>query len=267
MKYILQAITYIVILLLFGMLGIVLVKGFPVLSIEFLTTAPSDGMTAGGIFPCIVGTILLLITTALISFPLGILAGIYNAEYSSNKIKQIFALLQNTLSGVPSIVFGLFGMAFFVNAGLGESIIAGSLTLSLLTLPLIERLTEEAILQVDVGLREASLALGASKLTTIVKVILPAAMPNIITGLILSISRVSGETAPIMFTVAAYFLPRLPDSIFSQVMVLPYHLYVLATSGTGENAMDMAYGTALVLIILVVVLNIIANFVRKKAIR
>lgn len=174
--------------------------------------------------------------------------------------------MTNNLAGIPSIVFGLFGMAFFVNRlKFGDSILAGSLTLGIMALPVIIRTTEEALKSVEDSLRIASYALGATKLQTIRKIVLPVAFPNIITGLILSISRVSGETAPILFTVAAYFLPKLPTSIFDQVMALPYHLYVLATSGTNiEESRPMAYGTALVLITIVLIFNLIANAIRKS---
>jgi phosphate transport system permease protein len=173
--------------------------------------------------------------------------------------------MTSNLAGVPSIVFGLFGMALFVNKlGFGDSILAGSLTLGLLALPVIIRTTEEALKAIDKSYREASYALGASKLQTIRRVTLPMALPNIITGVILSIGRVSGETAPILFTVAAYFLPKLPNSIFDQVMALPYHLYVISTSGTNINeSRGMAYGTAVVLILIVLILNIIANIIRR----
>ena len=174
--------------------------------------------------------------------------------------------MTDNLAGVPSIVFGLFGMAFFVNRlKFGDSILAGSLTLALMVLPVIIRTTEEALKSVDDSLRIGSYALGASKLQTIRKVILPVAFPNILTGLILSMGRVSGETAPILFTVAAYFLPRLPHSIFDQVMALPYHLYVLATSGTNmEKSRPMAYGTAFVLVAMVLIFNLIANAIRRR---
>ena len=173
--------------------------------------------------------------------------------------------MTSNLAGIPSIVFGLFGMALFVNRfGFGDSIIAGSLTLGLMVLPVIIRTTEEALKAVNDTFRHASIALGASKWQTTRRVVLPIAFPNIITGVILSIGRVSGETAPILFTVAAYFLPRLPHSIFDQVMALPYHLYVIITSGTNiEESRPMAYGTALVLITIVLIMNLIANAFRR----
>jgi len=202
----------------------------------------------------------------LFAFPIGVLSGIYMNEYlKENWYKKIIRSMTNNLSGIPSIVFGLFGMALFVNTlKFGDSILAGSLTLSLLVLPVIIRTTEEALKAVDNTLRIGSYAMGASKIQTIRKVVLPIAWPNIITGLILSMGRVSGETAPILFTVAAYFLPKLPHSIFDQVMALPYHLYVLTTSGTNmEAARPMAYGTAFVLIAIVLLLNLLANALRK----
>lgn len=257
--------SYSVVAILVVILGFIIIKGAGVISWDFLTEAPADGMTAGGIFPAIVGTFYLIAGSSLVSFPIGIMSGIYMNEYATNgKLIRFIRIMTNNLSGVPSVVFGLFGMALFVNAfGFGDSIIAGSLTLALLSLPLIIRTTEEALKAVDDSFRHGSLALGATKLQTIRRVVLPMAFPNIITGLILSIGRVSGETAPILFTVAAYFLPQLPHSIFDQCMALPYHLYVISTSGTDiEASRGMAYGTALVLIAIVLAVNLIANAMR-----
>lgn len=250
---------------LFWILGFIIVKGIGVISWEFLTGMPRDGMTAGGILPAIVGTLCLTLGSIVIAFPLGILSGIYISEYTrDNWLVKLIRIMTNNLSGVPSIVFGLFGMALFVNTlGFGDSIIAGSFTLALLVLPIVIRTTEEALRRIDNSYRLGSLALGATKLQTIRRVLLPMAMPNIITGLILSVGRVSGETAPILFTAVAYFLPKLPSSIFDQVMALPYHLYVIATSGTDlEATRPMAYGTALVLIAIVLVINLAANGLR-----
>ena len=251
---------------LFWILGFIIVKGIGVISWEFLTGMPRDGMTAGGILPAIVGTLCLTLGSIVIAFPLGILSGIYISEYMRyNWLVKLIRIMTNNLSGVPSIVFGLFGMALFVNTlGFGDSIIAGSFTLALLVLPIVIRTTEEALRRIDNSYRLGSLALGATKLQTIRRVLLPMAMPNIITGLILSVGRVSGETAPILFTAVAYFLPKLPSSIFDQVMALPYHLYVIATSGTDlEATRPMAYGTALVLIAIVLVINLAANGLRR----
>lgn len=254
--------SYLVVAILFVILGFIIIKGGSVISWDFLTKAPEEGMTKGGIFPAIVGTFYLIVGSSIISFPIGIMSGIYMNEYATNgKVVRFIRIMTNNLSGVPSVVFGLFGMSLFVNAlGWGDSIIAGSFTLALMSLPLIIRTTEEALKSIDDSFRHGSLALGATKLQTIRRVVLPMAFPNIITGLILSVGRVSGETAPILFTVAAYFLPQLPGSIFDQCMALPYHLYVISTSGTDiEASRGMAYGTALVLIAIVLVVNLLAN--------
>jgi phosphate transport system permease protein len=259
-------ISLVVVGILFVILGFIMVRGASVINWEFLTGMPEDGMTKGGILPAIVGTGCLILGSTVFAFPVGVLSGIYMNEYlTDNWFRRFIDFMTNNLAGVPSIVFGLFGMALFVNyLGFGDSILAGSMTLGLLTLPVIIRTTEEALKSVDDSLRSGSLALGATKLQTIRRVVLPVAFPNIITGLILSIGRVSGETAPILFTVAAYFLPNLPHSIYDQVMALPYHLYVLATSGTNmEEARPMAYGTAFVLIMIVLLVNLMANYLRK----
>ena len=253
--------------LLFWILGFIVYNGLGVISWEFLTTAPTEGMTSGGIFPALVGTVCLVAGSMLFAFPLGVMSAIYTSEYAGNGwIVRFIRIMTNNLSSIPSIVFGLFGMALFVNTlGFGDSILAGSLTLGLLVLPLVIRTTEEALKAVPFSYRSGSMALGASKLQTIFRVVLPTAFPNITTGLILSIGRVSGETAPILFTVAAYFLPKLPSSIFDQVMALPYHLYVVATSGTDINASrPIAYGTALVLIGIVLIMNISASLLRRR---
>lgn len=259
--------SFVVVAILVFILGFIVVRGVGVISWGFLTEMPKDGMTKGGIFPAIVGTACLVAGSMIFAFPVGVLSGIYIQEYLSEKwLKKFLRMMTNNLAGVPSIVFGLFGMTLFVNyLGFGDSILAGSLTLGLLALPVVIRLTEEALKAVPDGLRLGSYALGASKIQTIQKVVLPVAFPNILTGLILSIGRVSGETAPILFTVAAYFLPRLPESIHDQVMALPYHLYVLATSGTNmEETRPMAYGTALVLVSIVLIINISASLLRRR---
>lgn len=264
--WIFRILGLIVVGILFWILGFIVYNGIGAISWEFLTSAPAEGMTAGGIFPAIVGTFCLIIGSMVVAFPLGIMSAIYTTEYAGNgKIVRFIRIMTNNLGGIPSIIFGLFGMALFVNAlGWGDSIIAGSFTLGLLVLPLVIRTTEEALKAIPDSFRTGSLALGATKLQTIRRVILPMAFPNITTGLILSIGRVSGETAPILFTVAAYFLPKLPTGIFDQVMALPYHLYVISTSGTDlEGARPMAYGTALVLIAIVLLMNLLASFLRR----
>lgn len=264
--WIFRILSVLVIGVLFWILEFIFVRGWHMLSWDFLTKMPEDGMTKGGIYPAIIGTLCLVAGSMIFAFPIGVLAGIYIHEYTNDSwFKRFMKLMTNNLAGIPSIVFGLFGMALFVKTlNFGDSILAGSLTLGLLALPVVIRVTEEALLAVDDSFRQGSLALGATKLQTIRKVVLPIAMPNILTGLILSIGRVSGETAPILFTVAAYFLPKLPTSIFDQVMALPYHLYVISTSGTKvEESRDMAYGTALVLVLFVLILNLLANALRR----
>ena len=261
-----RLVSFMVVAILFIILGFIFIRGISVINWEFLTSMPKDGMTKGGILPAIVGTFCLILGSMIFAFPVGVMSGVYINEYlKDSPLKRFMRSMTNNLAGVPSIVFGLFGMSLFVNTlKFGDSLIAGSLTLGLMVLPVIIRTTEEALLSVDDSLRIGSYALGASKLQTIRKVVLPVAFPNILTGLILSISRVSGETAPILFTVAAYFLPKLPTSVFDQVMALPYHLYVLTTSGTNmEESRPMAYGTALVLIFIVLIVNLLANAMRR----
>lgn len=258
--------SYAIVALLFVILAFIVINGIGVISWEFITEMPKNGMTEGGIFPAIVGTVCLVLVSMVFAFPVGVLAAIYMNEYVKDGwLKKIIKQMTNNLAGVPSIVFGLFGMSLFVNKmGFGDSILAGGLTLGLLVLPIVIRTTEESLKAVDDTFRQASFGLGASKWETTSKIVFPIAFPNIITGLILSIGRVSGETAPILFTVAAYFLPKLPTSIFDQAMALPYHLYVISTSGTNiEASRAMAYGTALVLIIIVLISNLLANALRK----
>jgi phosphate transport system permease protein len=253
--------------LLFWILGFIVYHGAGVISWSFLSTPPTEGMTAGGILPAIVGTLCLVAGSMVVAFPLGVLSAIYTTEYAGHrKMVKFIRVMTNNLSSVPSIIFGLFGMALFVNfLGFGDSILAGSLTLGLLVLPLVIRTTEEALKAIPDSFRTGSLALGASRWQTVWRVTLPMAFPNIITGLILAIGRVSGETAPILFTVAAYFLPKLPSGLFDQVMALPYHLYVIATSGTQlEATRPIAYGTALVLIIIVLLMNLLASLLRRR---
>jgi phosphate transport system permease protein len=260
------ALGYLIVAILVAILSFIIFKGFKAISWNFISQMPEEGMTKGGIYPAIIGTLYLVLGSMLFAFPVGVMAAIYMNEYvKEGFVKKFIRLMTNNLSGVPSIVFGLFGMALFVNKlGFGDSILAGSLTLGLLALPVVIRTTEEALKAVDDTFRQASYGLGASKWQTIRSVVLPIAFPNIITGLILSIGRVSGETAPILFTVAAYFLPKIPTSIFDQAMALPYHLYVISTSGTNiEESRPIAYGTALVLVIIVLMCNLLANGLRK----
>lgn len=264
--WILRILSYSVVAILFVILSFIIYKGASAISWDFITKMPEEGMTKGGIYPAIIGTLCLVLGSMIFAFPVGVLAAIYMHEYvKEGLVKKLIQQMTNNLAGVPSIVFGLFGMSLFVNKlGFGDSILAGSLTLGLLALPVVIRTTEEALKAVDDTFRHASLGLGATKWQTTSKVVLPIAFPNIITGLILAIGRVSGETAPILFTVATYFLPKLPSSIFDQVMALPYHLYVISTSGTDiEASRPLAYGTALVLIIIVLIANLLANALRR----
>ncbi len=242
-------------------------NGLPALSWEFLTEPPKRMMTEGGIWPCILGTFLLSLGAICISFPLGVASAIYLHEYAGRTtFARYIRLGVNNLAGVPSVVFGLFGLAFFVTfMGMGVSLLAGILTLAVLSLPVIIGTAEEALRTVPDTYREASLALGATKWQTISRVVLPAATPGMLTGAILGISRAAGETAAIMFTAAVFYTPKDPDSIFSSVMALPYHMYVLATAGTEiEKTRPLQYGTALVLILLVLGMNLVAIYMRDR---
>ena len=223
-------------------------------------------MTQGGIYPAIVGTLLLIIGSMSVALPMGIMTAIYLIEYAENNlITWPIEMAISNLAGTPSVVFGLFGLALFVKYfGFGPSILSASLTLSLLILPVIVRSSEEALLAVPNEYRESSLALGISKWQTIRHVVIPSAIPGMVTGSILSIGRIAGETAPILLTGVAYFLPKLPESIYSQFMALPYHLFVLATAGTNvAKTRSIQYGTALVLLIIVLILNTIAVLIRR----
>lgn len=247
-------------------LAYIIYNGYSAISVEFLTEMPRMRMTQGGIYPAIVGTVLLIIGSMAVALPMGIMAAIYLNEYAGeNRTIWLIEMAINNLAGTPSVVFGLFGLALFVKYfGFGSSLLSASLTLSLLIIPVIIRSSQEALITVPKEYRDSSLALGISKWQTIRHVVLPAAIPGIVTGAILSIGRVAGETAPILLTGAAYFLPRLPDSISSQFMALPYHLFVLATSGTSiTQTRPLQYGTALVLLIIVLGLNVIAVLIRR----
>jgi len=252
-------------------LGLIFVRGICAISWDFLTTAPRMGMRQGGIYPVIIGTLLLTVGTALFMLPIGIGAGVYLSEYApKGRSTRLIRLAIANMAGVPSIVYGLFGLAVFVmTAGLGASIVAGSLTLACLSLPVVITATEEALQQVPSDLRHASLAVGASRLRTIGKVILPAAAPGIVTGSILALSRAAGETAPIIFTAAAFSLPQLPNSPLSKVMALPYHIYVLATQ-IPRRPDDIIWGTAFVLVFGIGIVNASAAMwrsARRKRIR
>jgi len=259
--------TLIVISSLFLILGYIFYKGYSAISWEFISEMPKNEMTKGGIFPAIVGTFYLMIGSSAISIPVGVITAIYLTEYAKNpRIVKIIRLGINNLAGVPSVVFGLFGLSLFVIfLGFGTSIVAGSLTLGLLNLPVIIRSTEEALHVVPGTYREASLSLGATKWQTIYKVILPNALPGIMTGIMLSLGRAAGETAPVMFTAAAFYTPDLPVSVFNEIMALPYHIYVMATAGTHIQATrHLQYGTAIVLITLVLILNMTGLILRYR---
>ena len=243
------------------------VRGWRAINWTFLTQPPIDSMTKGGILPCIVGTLCLSMGAILVALPIGVASAIYLNEYARpGRVLRVIRLGINNLAGVPSIVFGLFGLALFVVLlGFGVSILSGALTLGAMTLPVIIGASEEALRAVPDTYREASLGLGASKWQTIYRVVLPAALPGILTGAILGISRAAGETAPIMFTAAVFYSPSLPSSIFDEIMALPYHIYVLATAGTEiEATRHLQYGTALVLIVLVLGLNLVAIVYRAR---
>lgn len=264
---IIRVMAFSVIIFLFFMLGYIIKSGFSALSFEFLTSFPEDSMSKGGIFPAILGTLYLILGSSLVSIPIGIITAIYLTEYASNaKVVKIIRLGVSNLAGVPSVVFGLFGLSLFVIFfKFGTSILAGSLTLGILNLPVIIRSTEEALMTVPRTFREASLSLGATRLQTIFRIVLPGALPGILTGVMLSLGRAAGETAPIMFTAAAYSTPDLPASIFHEVMALPYHIFVMATAGTKIlETRHIQYGTAIILIFLVLVLNMTGLILRYR---
>ena len=253
------------ILSLGGLLTYIFIHGYQAITWEFLTQPPRDSMTKGGIMPAILGTLYLTLGAVCVSLPLGIVSAIYLTEYAEQgRIIRLIRVGVNCLAGVPSVVFGLFGLGFFVVfLQFGSCILSGALTLGILILPTIIGATEEALKAVPQTFREASLALGVSKWLTIWKVVLPSALPGILTGSILGIGRAAGETAPIMFTAAAFFTAKLPGSIFDEVMALPYHIYVLATAGTFiEQTRPLQYGTVLVLVFLVLGINLFAIVIR-----
>lgn len=255
--------TMVVIVPIIYLIGLIIIKGLPAINWEFVFSMPRNGMREGGIFPAIVGTIYLVLGTAAYSIPLGVLAAVYLNEYAPrNTMTRIIEIAIINLAGVPSIVYGLFGLGLFVSL-FGVSIIAGSLTLSIMSLPTIITATREALNTVPNSFREASFSLGASRWQTVRHVVLPNSIPGIITGIILGLSRAAGETAPILFTVAAFYLPRLPRSVYDQAMSLPYHIYILSTQV--PNVSDkIKYGTILVLVGLIFIMNITASYFRKK---
>jgi len=244
---------------------IIIQKGLPAINWQFLSDIPRQGMRAGGIFPAIVGTIYLVTGAIVFALPIGLLAAIYLSEYSKdNLLNRLIKLAIVNLAGVPSVVYGLFGLALFVVFfKFGASILSGSLTLGIMILPVIITTSREALESVPYSFREVSLSLGASKWQTIRHIVLPNAVPGILTGTILGLGRAAGETAPILFTVAAFYLPRLPDSIFDQAMALPYHLYVISTQVPNVDE-KIRYGTAFVLLTLVLFMNLVAIIIRYR---
>jgi len=262
----LRGITILTVLPIIGLVVFIIIKGAPAISWEFLTSAPSNGMKEGGILPAIVGTLYLTLGTALFSIPVGVAAGIYISEYAKdNTATRLIRIAIINLAGIPSVVYGLFGLGLFVLfLRFGTSILSASLTLSIMTLPVIISTTEEALRSVPNSFRVVSTSLGATQWQTIRKVILPQALPGIVTGIILGLERAAGETAPILFTGATFFLPMLPQSPLDATMALPYHIFVISTQVPGMP-ISIQYGTVLVLLVFVLGMNIIATIIRNRA--
>ncbi len=258
---ILTALVVVVPILL--VVGVIVARGIGAINWEFLTAMPYNGMKAGGILPAIVGTLLLTLGTALAAIPVGVGGAIYLSEYARDTwLTRTIRLAIINLAGIPSVVYGLFGLGLFVLfMHMGTSLIAGSLTLAIMTLPVIISAAEEALRAVPTEFRTVIASLGGTRWQGIRYIVLPQAMPGIITGIILGLLRAAGETAPILFTVAAFYLPRLPHSPFDQTMALPYHLYVISTQVPGMP-LHIQYGTALVLLTLVLSLNVVATMIR-----
>ena len=265
LEILIKIMTLVAVVPVFLIIGYIIYTGIPAISWEFLSEMPTDGMRSGGIFPAIVGTLWSTLGTIIVAVPFGILTGVYLVEYAKdNFLTRIINLTIINLAGIPSIIYGLFGMALFVIfLGFDVSILSGSLTLGIMCLPVIITATRESLLAIPNHLREASLALGATKWETITKVILPAAMPGILTGVILSISRAAGETAPIMFTAVAFYLPFLPISYWDQVMALPYHLYVISTQ-VPNMPPSFINGTLFILVVITLSFNLFGAFIRQR---
>ena len=245
-------------------IGYILVQGIGAISWEFITAMPRGGMREGGIFPALIGTIWLTLGAGVTSIPLGVGAGVYLAEYApDNWFTRTIRLAIINLAGVPSVVYGLFGLGLFVIfLRFGMSILAGSLTLGIMTLPVVISTTEQALTSVPQSFRVVNASLGGTTWQGVRKVILPQALPGIMTGVVLGLERAAGETAPILFTAAAFFLPRLPHSVFDQTMALPYHLFVISTQVPGMP-IKIQYGTALVLLVFVLTMNLLATLIRR----
>lgn len=262
---VLFACTLLVVMPVVIVLAIIFAKGASALSLDFLFDMPKNGMNAGGIFPAILGTLYLVLGAVAFAVPLGVLSAVYLVEYSrDNAISRLIKLAIVNLAGVPSVVYGLFGLGMFVMFfEFGVSILSGSLTLGIMILPVIITASREALESVPRSFRVVSFSLGASRWQTIRHAVLPHALPGILTGTILGLGRAAGETAPILFTVAAFYLPTLPASVFDQTMALPYHLYVISTQVPGIRE-DFRFGTALVLLLLVLLLNLAAIILRYR---
>ncbi len=262
----LRLVAIITVLPIIAILIFIVYKGAPAISWEFITGFPSDGMRSGGIWPAIVGTFFLTLLCALIVAPLGIVAAVYLAEYApDNRWTQSIRIAIINLAGIPSVVYGLFGLGLFVIfLNFGISILAGSLTLAIMTLPVIITTTEEALRAVPQAFRVVSISVGATQWQTVRRIVLPQALPGIITGVILGLERAAGETAPILFTAAVFYLPQMPSSAMDPTMALPYHLYVISTQVPGMSS-EIQYGTALVLLIFVLGMNLIATVIRSRA--
>jgi phosphate transport system permease protein len=243
----------------------IVVQGIGAVNWEFLTAFPRSGMKEGGILPAVIGTVVLTFGTAIVSIPIAVGAAVYLAEYARDTwLTRAIRLAIINLAGIPSVVYGLFGLGLFVLfLGLGTSIVAGSLTLGLMTLPVVISTAEEALLAVPQRIRVVSRSLGATRWQTVRQVVLPNALPGILTGVILGLERAAGETAPILFTVAAFYLPQLPRSPLDQTMALPYHLYVISTQVPGMP-LQVQYGTALVLLVMVLSMNLVATIIRSR---
>ncbi|MBI5031538.1 MAG: phosphate ABC transporter permease PstA [Chloroflexi bacterium] len=255
--------TLIVVIPILLVIGAIFLKGLAAINWEFLTAMPRNGMKAGGIWPAIVGTLILTLGTAIVAIPVGVGGAIYLSEYARDSwVTRAIRLAIINLAGIPSVVYGLFGLGMFVLfLRLGTSIVAGSLTLAIMTLPVIISASEEALRAVPVEFRTVNASLGGTRWQGIRQIVLPQALPGIITGIMLGLLRAAGETAPILFTVAAFYLPRLPQSPFDQTMALPYHLFVISTQVPGMPA-EIQYGTALVLLTLVLSMNLAATIIR-----
>jgi phosphate transport system permease protein len=262
---VLTALAVVVVVPIVLVVAYVVVQGIGAVNWEFLTTFPENGMKEGGIMPAIVGTVVLIFGTAIVCMPIALGAAIYLAEYARDtRLTRAIRLAIINLAGIPSVVYGLFGLGLFVLfLNLGTSIVAGSLTLGLMTLPVVISTAEEALQAVPQRFRVVSRSLGATRWQTVRQVVLPNALPGMLTGIILGLERAAGETAPILFTVAAFYLPHLPRSPLDQTMALPYHLYVISTQVPGMP-IQVQYGTALVLLVLVLGMNVIATLIRSR---